>query len=510
MTPDWLLRGEPRPVQLEALRRSYIGVALLENQDDDNTKPRRLYDSEGAPRRGPRRGWAHFLEQRLGKTPALLNEYALLRRDHNIEWAIVISPNSFKPEWVAEADRWGVDVPFHEFRSDDRRAAERFLVNNRRFGGGLVINYQALLSEGTRKLIASILGPKTLLVSDESINIKNHSASTSKYAIQIAKECGTRRVLTGKPVTQGPHDLWSQFRFIGDLSGLNYYAFRNTFCKMGGFEGRQVKGAKNEERLQEIMAACAFSARRIDWMKTPGRDYAPRRLEMIPEQKVHYKRMEDDFITDLQGTDVVISADQVVTKILKLQQISSGFMIDELGQPHDIMPPSKNPMITELQDMLHNEISGKTIIFAHYTHTIDMLMEALAEFNPALIAGNGQMKRYGRDIQIEKSRFNSDPACRIIIGQEKAIKYGHTLVGTPDDPALTEIFAENSYSLDDRSQCEERSQGATQVGTITIWDFIPSPILKAAILSLQRKEDVSASVMGYARSTGILPGDIYK
>ena len=40
--------------------------------------------------------------------------------------------------------------------------------------------------------------------------------------------------------------------------------------------------------------------------------------------------------------------------------------------------------------------------------------------------------------------------------QAEAGKYGHTLVGTPDDPCATMIFFENSYSLDTRSQLEDR------------------------------------------------------
>ena len=40
--------------------------------------------------------------------------------------------------------------------------------------------------------------------------------------------------------------------------------------------------------------------------------------------------------------------------------------------------------------------------------------------------------------------------------QADAGKYGHTLVGTPDDPCGTMLFFENTYSLDTRSQIEDR------------------------------------------------------
>ena len=52
---------------------------------------------------------------------------------------------------------------------------------------------------------------------------------------------------------------------------------------------------------------------------------------------------------------------------------------------------------------------------------------------------------------------------RIMLLQAEAGKYGHTLIGTPDDPCCTMIFFENSYSLDTRSQIEDRihRMGAT-------------------------------------------------
>lgn len=483
----------------------------MEHKDDANRVPHPIRDTQGFRRTGPAKRWLHLLEQRLGKTPITLNELELFRRDYNIKWAVGFAPNSFKPEWIEESERWGVSRPAYAFSSADRRGAQRFIDRNRAHGGLLVVNYEALIYDDTLTLLADLIGPDTYLFGDETVNIKNSQAVSTKNAITLAKDAGVRRSLTGKPIVQGPHDMWAQARFAGELNGFNYYAFRNTYCKMGGFQAKQVKGVKNEEQFQEWLDGCAFQARRTHWLTTPGVEYAQRKLEMLPEQKVHYKRMEEDFLTlivDHLDEEVIIPADQIITKLLKLQQISSGFIIDEEGNTHDIMPPSRNPLVLEVQRMLRDEISTKVLIFAHHTHLIALLMEALKEFEPAIIAGQGQMKTFDRDTQAEKRRFNGDPRCRIMIGQERAIKYGHTLMGAPDDPCLNEIYAENSYSLDDRSQTEQRAQGDGQAGLITIWDFIPSPIALAAILALQRKEDMSAAVMGYARDTGLLPNVI--
>jgi hypothetical protein len=504
--PEWLLKGEPRPVQIEALRRSFMGWWLQQGEDDDNQSGYRVV-TEGLARTGPARGWSHYMEQRLGKTPVLLNEIALLRRDYDSRWAVVLAPNQFKPDWAAEAERFGLDCPTWVFDSADRTGAQRWVDKNRKHGGLIALNYEALLSDKTLSFLEALAGPQSLIGFDESVSIKNSSGALAKRALSVAKSFGWKRALTGKPVVQGPHDLFMQLRATGALNGTNFFAFRNRFCKLGGFQGKVVTGAKNEEELQEILAAWTFLARRVNWLKTPGRDYATQRVEMLPEQKTHYKRMETDFLTELkrEGFETeVIAADQIVTKLLKLQQIASGFIIDEVGRAHDIMPPKSNPKLQHVKRMLQEQLDTKTIIFAHYQHSIRLLRSELAEFNPAFIVGASQAREFGIDVQAEKRRFNADPSCRVVIGQEQAIRYGHTLMGTPDDPCLNEVFYENNYSLNDRSQCEERPQGAGQVGAITIYDLMCAPIEQDIIDALVRKEDVSSAVMNYARNTGVL------
>lgn len=515
--PDWIIKGEPRAVQIEALRRSYGGFWLKQSENDDNEQPYHVVDRHGLGRTGASTGWGHFLEQRLGKTPAFLNEFALFRRDHGEKWAVVIAPQSFKPEWVAETERFGLDCSAYAFDSIHRADAARWADRNSRHGGLLAVNYEALLSDSTIKFLKTLAQDRAVLAFDESINIKNDSGRLTKSAIDLSKSFRIRRDLTGKPVVQGPHDMWAQLRALGELSGFNPVAFRNRYCKVGGFQGKKVIGSKNEEELQELLAGTSFLARRCDWLQTPGTEYATRKVEMIPEQKAHYKSMEQDFLIQLagelsahsgaavdEGELLTITAQQIVTKLLKLSQIASGFIIDEVGVPHDIMPRSVNPKLQELKRMVTQELSTKVIIFAHHTHAIEMLMDELKDFQPALIAGSGQMKRFQREVQAEKARFNGSRECRVIIGQEQAIRYGHTLMGGPDDPMLHEIFYENNYSLNDRSQCEERGQGSGQMGLITIWDMQCSPIEEATLEALRAKEDISSATLNYARDTGIL------
>lgn len=473
-SPDWLLAGTPRPVQMEAMRRSY-----------------------------PKPGWGHFLDTRLGKSFVALNEFMLFRRDFGFRWLVILAPSQFCGDWVRFADIAKIDVPAHRLVSSKRAEAEQFIRKNRN-GAMVVVNFEALGSAQTMELLLSICGPETLFAVDESICVKNPQSMWFKKALELSKNCGARRVLTGKPSTQGPQDYWGQLRVIGQLSGFSYFAFRNTFCNMGGYMGKQVlkgeKGIKNKEKLQETLDSCSWSARKIDWLTDYEEpDYAERQLDMIHEQRSIYKAMHDEFLVELQN-GTIITADQTVTKLGKLQQITSGFILDEFGKAHDIMPLVSNPKVQAIKRMLDEEISDKLLVIVRHTHSLNMLMEALKEFMPTFIKGG----MGDASIQEQKDQFNLGPS-RVLIGIDKATKYGHNMMGNQVEPCTTIAYFENSYSLDDRAQTEARAQGEGQLCKTTIWDFIASPMDMAAIEALRLKEDVAAAIGRYSRDSGILP-----
>jgi hypothetical protein len=86
----------------------------------------------------------------------------------------------------------------------------------------------------------------------------------------------------------------------------------------------------------------------------------------------------------------------------------------------------------------------------------------------------------------------------------KAGKYGHTLLGIQNDPAYrchTMIFYENTYSLDDRSQIEDRFHRHGQTADSVLYiDLIGTDLDRSAIGALQRKEGIFQAIFQYLRS----------
>ena len=292
--------------------------------------------------------------------------------------------------------------------------------------------------------------------------------------------------------------MFGQIKFIGELDGWNYALFKAAFCVLGGFQGKVIVGSKNDDRLKSLVEPCSFSARKIDWIEGfQSPDYVTVKVDLEGEQARLYKSMQDDFVAKIG--DKTVSASQVITRLIKQSQIASGFVIDEFGTVNEIVSIDKNPRVNAVLQLMEEQIVGKLIVFAHFKHSINMLLKALSDYNPAVIRGGAE------DVVAEKRKFNEDESCRVIVCQIDASKYGHTLVGSEISPCLNSVYFENTYSLDARSQTEERMQFGDKAISLTVIDLYSTKLDKIILSALQRKEDVSAKLLGYDRATGILP-----
>lgn len=478
-------------MQTEALLRSY--TQTIGRADPDGP----WLGKRMAENRAPISGWCHFLEMRLGKTPTALNEYLLFKRDYGIDKLLIVSPNPFKTGWKIEAGAFGVDVPVEVFQSKTREDHRHFVDNHDE--GILVVNYEALKYDKNAEILIDWCGDNTMIVFDESVLVKNPNSLTTKAAFLLADACKVKRVLTGQPTPQGVGDLFAQLRLVGFLKHVSFFSFRNRYAKMGGFKGKQIVGVKNEEQLREFLSDKCFIARRAVWAKNMEEpDYEAVALETTKRQAEAYAQMEKHLLIEIE--EQAIEASHVAAKWSKLQQISSGFVYKD-QKVFWVEDFEKTPKFKDLLMRL-GMLSGKVLIMAHFSATIDALMKALHKHQPRLIAKKSLMTEHDRNIDEEKRIFNESPDHKLLIAQVKTVKYGHTLLGPPEAPCLTTIYFENSYSLDDRIQSLQRNQGFSQKGRVHVLDYWVTEADRRVVAALQRKEEVAAKILGYYKLNG--------
>jgi SNF2 family DNA or RNA helicase len=433
-----------------------------------------------------------FCEQGLGKTLIAISEFSWYYNLGEADRMIVVCPNSFKMGWVDEVNKHGFNLDVHIFQSTKKDKAGRFVNSTHANPPVFVLNYEAARLPGVLKaLVMWAERGQTYLAIDESIQIKGKSQQT-KAVHRLAAACKYVRLLTGRPQTQGPHDLWGQLKAIGLFPDMNFYAFRNTFCVMGGWQLKQVMGVKNAEYLARIMAPAVFQAKKKDWLPDlPRKDFTIRDYAMSDEQLRQYAQMEHQFLLEIESG--VVTVEVAVAKYAKLAQIMCGFIYDDARITHELVSPSQNPRLNLLKQLLEEEVEGKCCVVYRHRAMLEVLIRALAQYDPAWI--KGQMKP--EEVEEQKARFNADPNCRIILLQCDASKYGHTLLAGPgpDDLCRTMVFFENSYSADTRDQIEDRIHRRGQTGEYVLYiDLSGSDLDRRIVKALQRKDELYKSV----------------
>ena len=439
----WHLKGTPYTVQTKALDKA-----------------------------GGRRGFAFFMEMGLGKTATAYNEFINLYSIDMVDSMIVICPQSLKEVWATEAEEWEVPIPVNIWPHHHHSPKI------------LAINYEAIIAKGGGYVEQLLKNNKVYLVLDESIHVKNPKAKRTKKIIGLTAHATYVRILSGAPIVKSPLDIWGQFRCIGELVGRNQYAFRNHFCVMGGYLGKQIIGARNQEELTELIDAHSFRARKCEWTDIPDTLNTTRNYVLRGDQLKQYDTMRKDLVLNIK--DEVITAPMVITQMMKLQQISSGFIIDEQGDTINLVKEKDNPKLNLVEEIVE-EINTKVIIFAFYRRSISLLMERFSADKSACLIGDQSEESQ----KIEKEHFNNSDECPVMIAQLTAGKYGHTLLGTKNMPCHTTIFYENNYDLDARVQAEARNHRHGQNYPVSYVDLIGTQLDKKVVFALQKKQQMA-------------------
>jgi SNF2 family DNA or RNA helicase len=449
---------------------------------------------EAITRADGRRGYAYYMEMGLGKSLTVLTEFKALKMCGTVERLVVICPNSFKGGWLSEISKHRTQLTAMLYESGRKFEPSRKI-------DVLIINYEAVR---TPKGIEAILKftdwgrVPSYLALDESIKLKNRNSRQAQSIVGKLRKGELKggftrifkvvRLLSGKPMTQGPHDLWAQMIAINAMS-MSYYGFQARYCRLGGWMDKQVVGVQNEEELQEKLAQVSFQAKKKDWLKgLPPKLYSTRRYVLTGALKRHYDEMEEDFLTYLKSD--VVSVQIAVTKYEKLAQIQCGFIIKEDGEVEWIVEPEHNPRLGLLQEILDEEVTGKAVIVYRHKAVGELLTDHLKLADGfAWIRGGMRPEQ----IQAEKDHFTG--RARVIFLQADAGKYGHTLVGTEAEPCGTMLFFENTYSLDTRSQIEDRIHRMGTVAESCLYvDLSGSDIDERITRALQRKQNMFEAI----------------
>ena len=445
--------------------------------------------------------FAYFMEMGTGKSKVLLDNVAMLFDKGKINSVLIVAPKGVYKNW------YDSEIPEHLPKHIDRNVVlwkalitkEQKLKCDSLFDNDFtklqifIMNVEALSTRKGLDFAYQFLNvKKALFAVDESTTIKNPGAKRTKNIIQLSKLGKYRRILTGSPVTKSPLDLYTQCAFLDPylLDFTSYYAFRNRYAEMrtANFSGRSVQvvtGYKNLAELSEALKSFSYRVLKEDCLDLPPKTYMKRIIQLTPEQKKVYQEMKTSALAMLNGK--MVTTMNVITQLMRLQQITCGhFKADD-----DSIQNIKNNRITELMDVLE-EMEGKAIIWAHWRHDIDTIVESIEDKYPgSVVTYYGDTTTEDRQKAIKKIQ-NPESKVRFLVGTPQTGGYGITLTG-----ASTMIYYSNGYDLEKRQQSEARIDRIGQKKPMTYIDILAEDTIDEKIVkSLRKKVNIATEIMG--------------
>lgn len=346
-----------------------------------------------------------------------------------------------------------------------------------------------------------LLHGKVAMVVDESHHIKNPKSNVTNNCTELGLLSPLKGIMTGTPITKDSLDLFSQYSFLSpEILGVdNYYSFRNRYAELGGYEGKQVVGLKNQDELAELIAPVTFQCTLAEMGAESKIHMPPRRWVMLPAQKEEYENVRKKRVIS-GGVDPSQIVENILQVYLALQQICNGFVtytheveaLDIHGEPcaalerriRRIVEPKDNPkfkVVSQIADDLPPE--GQVILWSKFVPTIKDLGEYLGD---DVNLYHGKMT----DEELEESKRS------FLAGERRFFAATPTLAGTGLNwlvQAEDSIYLDNTYKYIDREQTEGRNNRLTSTTPTRYWDMFPVGGLVDGLIyqSVQQKKDVA-------------------
>lgn len=339
--------------------------------------------------------FALLMDPRLGKTRVdiAVSGYRFLQDQVN-KW-VIICPSIAKDVWAVELAQT-LNIPY-EINIVEGKAAERkVLLKGWNPTPGtlsiMIINHEATWR---LKKILYKTNPQKVTV-DESQKIKNHAAKQSKTIHILGRRAPYRTIMTGTFLSK-PTDAFSQYKFLepsifGTVWKRSRFkrgapdGFLDRYVDKYGFGGHKPETFKNLDELGEKVGSIAFQLTRAQAGGFPVEQYQTIYFDLTNPALKHYNDMLQNLKTLVRqaGKSEEVVAEIVLTQVLRLQQITGGFL--PVRNPHDDLNTN-----VALGDDRIRALRG---LVEEYADTEPLVM--FCRFRYELSAILAQMKKMGR------------------------------------------------------------------------------------------------------------------
>ena len=199
----------------------------------------------------------------------------------------------------------------------------------------------------------------------------------------------------------------------------------------------------------EKMHSVAFRVTKAECLDLPDITEEIRMVELEDKAMKLYRGLEKESYIELADSEV--SAVNVLTKLLRLSQLTGGHLTDDDGDTN----PISTAKLKALSDIIDSAMSEekKIVIMARFVPELNDIQKLIEDKGIKYAAVRGGVKNRNEEIR----KFQENPDCRVFVGQIAAAGLGITLTA-----ASTMVFYSLDYSMSNFEQAKARIHRVSQ------------------------------------------------
>ena len=325
--------------------------------------------------------YCFFFDTRTGKTPLSLSiMWDDLQKHPDHKWLIVCPLILIENAWMEDAAKFVPELKVINCHAATK--AKRLKAINTP-GQIYVTNIESFANYA--EYFKGFHG----CIVDESSVMKSHKSKQSEALVEFAYTVERFYLLSGTPAPNGEWEYYKQLQAIDYYCVPPYWThFKERYfvdVSFSQYEQLQMRVDRKEE-FDALLERYAIYVDKEDVLDTPGRQFIPYVIDLPESLKEHYRTLKNDLYVEL-ADDKKLTAPSSAAKLNKLNQLTSGFVIDTLavkenrfyGEDQTEVYLLDDYRFKVLQDVLAMHRDAQILIWANYRKEFEIISDMLGD-----------------------------------------------------------------------------------------------------------------------------------
>lgn len=348
----------------------------------------------------------------------------------------------------------------------------------------VVINYDSVWRKELGDLV--LKSQFNCVILDESHRAKSAGSKVSKYLAMLGKRVHYKMCLSGTPMANSPLDVYGQYRFLDPtIYGTRYDLFEQQYAIKGGPDMKFVVGYKNQKELNAKFQSIAYTCKMEDIKDKlklpPVLPPITRSIQLSSKDMKTIRELSKEFVAACGSGQVVVN--NVLTAMLRIQQITSGFCVikkDVFSQEEEesINTAKADSLAEYLEDV---SPSSSVVVFCIFKHDLDVIRDVTLKAKRKYFEISGRAN----------TKKEWDETEGAVIGVQ--IQAGSE--GVDLTKAHYAVYYSIPHSLAQYNQSRARLYRPGQLQSVSFCHLIVADTIEESLYrSLERKEDIIESI----------------